>query len=96
MIGVVTWTSEVIISSDLHDDSVFEVMDQLKIDFVWIAVPHGVVLGASSSIYMSKDDELTVTLFAELLLEPEHLLNSTPWSHLMGSLRGVVEGVDGE
>ena len=61
---------EVVVASELNDNAVFILLNNLKVFLIRLIVPHLEVIVASASIDVTSDDEFTIAVLTELLFEP--------------------------
>ena len=61
---------EVVMAGELNDYAVFVLLNNFKVFLIWLIVPHLKGSVARASIDVASDDEFTLTILAELLLEP--------------------------
>ena len=62
--------SEVVVASELNDNAVFILLNDLKVFLIRLIVPHLEVAVARASIYVTSNNEFTIAFLTKLLFEP--------------------------
>ena len=62
--------SEVVVASELNDNAVFILLNNLKVFLIRLIVPHLEVAVARASIYVTSNNEFTIAFLTKLLFEP--------------------------
>ena len=61
---------EVVVASELNDNAVFILLNDLKVFLIRLIVPHLEVAVARASIYVTSNNEFTIAFLTKLLFEP--------------------------
>ena len=61
---------EVVVASELNDNAVFILLNNLKVFLIRLIVPHLEVAVARASIYVTSNNEFTIAFLTKLLFEP--------------------------
>ena len=83
-----------VMTCNLHNNLVSILLKDIEIKLGWVVLPHLEVFIACTRVDMHHDDELSVAFLTQIILHPEHLLDSRTRREMDLSLTVVIESIE--
>ena len=93
---MVSQTGEMVMPTNLKNDLIAILLQDIKVHIVGITLPHGFVFIPCPRRYMHQEDVLPIILLCKDILQPEHLLDTGSRCILKLPITIVVESIQGQ